>query len=32
MDEVPKDEPRYEQIVKAYAEHIEKIKQEEDID
>ena len=32
MNEVPKDEPRYEQIVKAYAEHIEKIKQEEDID
>lgn len=32
MNEVPKDEPRYDQIVKAYKEHIEKIKQEEDID
>ena len=32
MNEVPKGEPRYEQIVKAYEEHIEKIKQEEDID
>ena len=32
MNEVPKDEPRYDQIVKAYEEHIEKIKQEEDID
>ena len=26
MNEVPKDEPRYEQIVKAYEEYIEKLR------
>ena len=32
MNGVPKDASGYGQIVKAYEEHIEKIKQEEDID